>query len=103
MYHKVKYSTPSRTLIWQFVFLTNVVRTWLNTHPLAQSYASPSTLRMAFKNAAQHEKIHKNIEPQTLRHSFTHHMLFVSTDIKTIKTLRGDKKRTNNKLHALHT
>jgi site-specific recombinase XerC len=48
---------------------------------------------MAFNHAAQHQKIHKNIEPQTLRNSFTHHMLFVSTDIKTIKTLLGDKNK----------
>lgn len=44
-----KYPPASRSLAWQFVFPSTVVRPWLNTQKMARWHASPSTLRRAFK------------------------------------------------------
>ena len=68
-----KYPSASRSLAWQFVFPSTVVRPWLNSEQMARWHASPSTLRRAFKRAVQQAKIHKHVGPHTLRHSFASH------------------------------
>jgi len=86
-----KYPSVSQSLSWQYVFPSSLLRPWHEIGKMVRWHASPSTLRRAFKDAANQANILKHVGPHTLRHSFASHLLAAGTDIRTIQTLLGHK------------
>jgi site-specific recombinase XerD len=86
-----KFPSASRSLSWQYVFPSSQIRPWHEMGKRVRWHASPSTLRRAFKQAANQAGIIKHVSPHTLRHSFASHLLAAGTDIRTIQNLLGHK------------
>ncbi len=68
-----------------------------------KAHLSIRSVQKIIKNAAKKSKIHKNIHPHTMRHSFATHLLENGADITIVQSLLGhnEVRTTLNYLHAI--
>lgn len=84
-----KYADASKDFSWQYVFPSGKLSVDQQTGAVYRHHADEKTVQRAVKKLATQAGIHKQVTPNTLRHSFATHLLQGGQDVHTVQALLG--------------
>jgi integron integrase len=84
-----KYADDSAAFSWQYVFPSGKLSVDQQSGAVYRHHADEKTVQRAVKKLAKQAGIHKQVTPNTLRHSFATHLLQGGQDVHTVQALLG--------------